>query len=529
MEQERLGKLLDKFIKLVCREEENGWEDGTDAIKKEHFVQYFEELRETFELALRIKECVVHGGCSESLEGQELFGALYDQIDEDATGTISQDAFKCYFLEKKILLLVDSVRKTDDMGSEANRLDIRKDGNEIEENYDDDEYEDEGNEGNGDEDDEYDDDDFEANDEDDANDPENVELIRLLRDKTSFQNNDNAARETQLRAVFGYIDSKYGDGNGKVSRKEIVRASNKNPVLRSALHDWLGLPESPLSRESVVDKDGPIAQAFRDLGSYDGKDHVTFDQFFSYVDTKCRKTPGGQEAGVGNKVETLDAIAEVNKSDTAKATPEMLSGGEIAGEWTSRDAPTNLAPTHLLLPKGFSQTGSDVAKHPQRDPIHLSTDDSILKTYLTRLVLGDMINAQSHLSTRTTFSCLIPPEEAKAKEQQIREFSEADFENQFREKPKSLQISERELMSEFDQVYMHFIQSLTQITQQRERPHRNSTSKDRRLLEKAFADSLRECFSDPSIISLLRRATKLRLKQRQGATRRAPRISDTNN
>ena len=40
------------------------------------------------------------------------------------------------------------------------------------------------------------------------------------------------------------------------------------------------------------------------------------------------------------------------------------------------------------------------------------------------------------------------------------------------------------------------------------------TQPGRQLLEKAFADSLRECFSDPAIVALLRRATQLRLRQR---------------
>ena len=70
------------------------------------------------------------------------------------------------------------------------------------------------------------------------------------------------------------------------------------------------------------------------------------------------------------------------------------------------------------------------------------------------------------------------------------------------------------------QVYMDFIQSIASGATGRnlrnssaESRHSGAAIKERRQLERAFADSLRECFSDPAIVTLVRRATHLRLKQ----------------
>jgi hypothetical protein len=71
------------------------------------------------------------------------------------------------------------------------------------------------------------------------------------------------------------------------------------------------------------------------------------------------------------------------------------------------------------------------------------------------------------------------------------------------------------------QVYLDFIQSIAsgatgrnlRSSKEESRRSGGAFTKERRQLERAFADSLRECFSDPAIVSLVRRATHLRLKQ----------------
>jgi hypothetical protein len=82
-------------------------------------------------------------------------------------------------------------------------------------------------------------------------------------------------------------------------------------------------------------------------------------------------------------------------------------------------------------------------------------------------------------------------------------------------------------------VYIDFIQSIAAGTTGRRGGVGSSSArvdgaggiggaatKERRRLERAFADSLRECFSDPAIISLVRRATHLRLKQQDCSSSR---------
>ena len=71
-------------------------------------------------------------------------------------------------------------------------------------------------------------------------------------------------------------------------------------------------------------------------------------------------------------------------------------GDNSGGQWASRARPASAAvqqavtshPSGLPRPPGHRVIGGGVY---DEGPIHAATDDAILKTYLTRLVLGDMI------------------------------------------------------------------------------------------------------------------------------------------
>ena len=91
-------------------------------------------------------------------------------------------------------------------------------------------------------------------------------------------------------------------------------------------------------------------------------------------------------------------------------------------------------------------------------------------------------------------------------------FSRGDFRATFGAEARTLESTEASLMRNFDSVYMEFISDLASVTKGA-REGRGKKWAERRVLERAFADALRECFSDPSIIALLRRATTLRLRQ----------------
>ena len=90
-------KLVNKFIRLVSNEPENGWEEDGDALSKDSFSLYMEEYRDTFESALRLSACVNN----DSLEGPSLFDAVYEAIDTSKTDAITKAQFCEYFLVTK--------------------------------------------------------------------------------------------------------------------------------------------------------------------------------------------------------------------------------------------------------------------------------------------------------------------------------------------------------------------------------------------------------------------------------------------
>jgi hypothetical protein len=94
-----VDKLVNKFIRLVTNEPDNGWEEDCDALSKESFALYMEEYRGTFEGALRLSACVNDA----SLQGQLLFEAVFDSIDSGGSGALSKAQFRKYFLESKAL------------------------------------------------------------------------------------------------------------------------------------------------------------------------------------------------------------------------------------------------------------------------------------------------------------------------------------------------------------------------------------------------------------------------------------------
>jgi hypothetical protein len=104
---------LGKFVRLVSTEPDNGWEEDGDALSQEHFVQYFDEYRSTFEGALRLVDCAACDGIS-GLEGPTLFAALFGVIDSAKAGFISKAAFKGYFLSKGKVFGFPSEEGSDD-------------------------------------------------------------------------------------------------------------------------------------------------------------------------------------------------------------------------------------------------------------------------------------------------------------------------------------------------------------------------------------------------------------------------------
>ena len=66
----------------------------------------------------------------------------------------------------------------------------------------------------------------------------------------------------------------------------------------------------------------------------------------------------------------------------------------------------------------------------------------------------------------------------------------------------------------FEDAYMAFLSNLSTATRPAGPQGKRSSSR----LQRALADSLRECFSDPTIVGLVKQATSLRL--REGAARR---------
>lgn len=92
-----VDKLVNKFVRLVTNEPDNGWEEDGDALSKESFALYIEEYRSTFEDALRFSACVNDA----SLQGQLLFEAVFDSIDSNGSGALSKAQFRKFFLETK--------------------------------------------------------------------------------------------------------------------------------------------------------------------------------------------------------------------------------------------------------------------------------------------------------------------------------------------------------------------------------------------------------------------------------------------
>jgi hypothetical protein len=97
MRRGEVEKLVNKFIRLVANEPENGWEEDGDALSKDSFALYMEEYRDTFEEGLRLSSCVN----DDALEGQLLFDAVYDSIDSNGTDSITKAQFREYFLATK--------------------------------------------------------------------------------------------------------------------------------------------------------------------------------------------------------------------------------------------------------------------------------------------------------------------------------------------------------------------------------------------------------------------------------------------
>jgi hypothetical protein len=334
-------------------------------------------------------------------------------------------------------------------------------------------------------DDDYDDDDFEVNEGDDVGGMAASEVALLL----PHASDKAMVRKERLRKLYDFIDTHYGNGNGTLSKKEIVRAANKNSVLRTALHGWMGLPETPISRSDLNDRDGALALAFRDLGSTCGKEEVNFEHFFGYFDVRICSGSDTSAEGI---------IRE------GCCFPET-GGAEASNGWASRTIATSVITAQVPHPSGLLCPPRPRAKDGLQGSddectVHGATDDAILKTYLTRLVLGDMI---TELSVEER-----PFVTGARRNPSTRGFTESDFESRFYEKPLSPHRRAEELIGNFDHIYMHFIRSMSLATQEK-----GNLKGDTDEIEKAFADSLRQCFSDPSIISLLRRATLLRIRQ----------------
>ena len=112
---EEVERLVKKFVRLVAQEEENGWTDEEDALTKSQFEQYMEEYRGFFEVPLKLKECAVAGGADAALEGQEMFGALFEQVESGLVGNddgaITKEGFKQYFLATRLDVFTAAAEK----------------------------------------------------------------------------------------------------------------------------------------------------------------------------------------------------------------------------------------------------------------------------------------------------------------------------------------------------------------------------------------------------------------------------------